>query len=62
MQMMEKVMDVPIGILLKHMTPTELCSLLEAAINMGIIQGKRNSEVIEEMKQANISIEGMGIN
>jgi len=60
--MMEKVINVPIGILLKHMTPTELCSLLDAAINMGIIQGKKNSEAIAEMKKANISIESMGIN
>jgi len=62
MQMMEKIINVPIGILLKHMTPTELCSLLDAAINMGIIQGKKNAEAIAEMKKANISIESMGIN
>ena len=63
MQLMEKVMEVPLGILLKHMSLEELCELLNAAITQGIITGKRKAiEKIQEMPNASIIEDNIGIN
>lgn len=61
MQLKKEIMDVPIGVLLKRMTPTDLCVLATEAINQGLITG-RFKGVGHNMKPASISIDSLGIN
>ena len=59
MQLKREIMNVPFGVLLQRMSPTELAKLANEVIEQGLVKGKLK---MENMKQAGISIESMGIN
>ena len=59
MKLTEEIMNVPFGVLLQRMSPTELAELANEVIRQGLVKDKIK---IDNMKKANISIESMGIN